>query len=262
MTRRIKRNTQFEINLNIKDESFIRPPRSGQRQWLLNQIMSEFSDDLVELDKLASGFVAGAEQHRFEDRSERPLGDDEIMEDWQVPMMRAMAEIATRQHGSVLEIGFGLGVSADFIQEGGVESHTIVECNDSVVERFHEWKKRYPGKDIKLIHARWQDAADQLEQYDSIFFHTYPLNEAEYIEQALSSATFAEHFFPSAEKLLRTGGVFTYLSNEIDSMSRRHQRALFRYFSRIATRVVTLKIPDDVRDTWWAHSMLAVEAWK
>ena len=259
MTRRIRRNSKFDITLDIKDEDFISPPRAGQRQWLLNQAMDEFTDNLVALDSVAAGFVPGAEQHRIEDRADRTLSDADIMEDWQLPMMRVMADIATRQHGDVLEIGFGRGVSAEFIQQRDVRSHTIVECNDSVVGRYERWREQHAAQDIRLVHARWQDAVDQLSSYDAIFFHTYPMNEAEYLEQALNSATFAEHFFETAAKLLRKEGVLTYLSNEIDSLSRRHQRALFRHFTRVSTTIVPLKIPDDVRDTWWADTMVAVE---
>lgn len=262
MTRRIQRNPKFDVTLDIKDDDFINPPRSGQRQWLLNQAMDEFTDNLGALDRLAARFVAGADEHRFEDRTRRSLGDEEIMEDWQIPMMRVMADIATRDHGDVLEIGFGRGVSAEFIQELGVKSHTIIECNDSVVERFHRWREKQLSQDIRLVHARWQDALEQLSTYDGIFFHTYPLNEAEYMEQALNSATFAEHFFETAARLLRDGGVLTYLSNEIDSLSRRHQRAVFRHFSRISTAIVPLAIPTNVRDTWWADTMVAVEVTK
>ena len=262
MTRRIRRHAKFEVTVTVKDDGFIRPPRDGQRQWLLNQAVEEFSDNLIQLDMLAKRFVPGSEAHRFEDRTQGELSDDDIMEDWQRPMMQAMADIAAGQHGDVLEIGFGRGVSADFIQAHGVNSHTIIECNDSVVERFHRWREQYPDQDIHLVHARWQDALQQLSRYDGIFFHTYPLNEAEYIEQALNSATFAEHFFETAAMLLRDGGVFTYLTNEIDSLSRRHQRALLRHFSAIALHVVPLSIPPDVRDTWWSDSMVAVEVTK
>ncbi len=39
------------------------------------------------------------------------------MEDWQTPLMQAMARHVTETHGDVLEIGFGRGVSAEFIQQ-------------------------------------------------------------------------------------------------------------------------------------------------
>ena len=263
MTRRIKRLSDFEITLNITNDDFIRPPRDAQRNWLLNKSLAEFVDDLNSLHTIAAGFVPGIDQFDLADRTQKVLADDEIMEDWQIPIMRAMAEVAAAPDRDLLEVGFGRGVSADMIQAIGVKSHTIIECNDSVVERYQQWREPYPQRDIRLLHGRWQDVTDQLDQYDSIFFHTYALNEEEYLETAVKSATFAEHFFPTAATHLREGGVFTYLTNEIDSFSRAHQRAVFRYFSAFTLhRVEGLDLPDDIHDTWWADSMIVIKAVK
>jgi guanidinoacetate N-methyltransferase len=183
------------------------------------------------------------------------------MEDWQIPVMQAMAEIATHTHGDVLEVGFGRGVSATFIQQAGVRSHTVVECNDGVVERFHRWREQYAGYDIRLIHGRWQDTTAQLEAYDAVFFHTYPLDDEEYVENVVRSVTFAQHFFPTAAAHLRPGGVFTYLTNEADSLSRAHQRLLLQHFRSFAASVVApLALPEDSRDDLWADSMVLIEA--
>ncbi|NIP94473.1 MAG: class I SAM-dependent methyltransferase, partial [Akkermansiaceae bacterium] len=59
---------------------------------------------------------------------------------------------------------------------------------------------------------------------------TYPLTEEEFVNYVAQSSTFAEHFFDTAAAHLRPGGVFTYLTNEIDSLSRAHQRALLKRF--------------------------------
>ncbi|MBT8103724.1 MAG: class I SAM-dependent methyltransferase [Gammaproteobacteria bacterium] len=224
--------------------------------------MEGFAANLTELDAVAARFVPGAAEHRYEDRTHRSLSDEEIMKDWQVRMMQSMAEAATRQHRDILEIGFGRGISAEFIQQCGVKSLTIIECNDSVVERFNRWRARHAAQDIRLVHARWQDALQQLSTYDAIFVHTYPLNEKKYMEKPLNSAKFAQHFLENAASLLHPGGVLTYLSNEIDSLSRRHQRALSRHFSRTLTTVIPLPIPANVVDTWWADTMIAVQAFK
>jgi guanidinoacetate N-methyltransferase len=229
---------------------------------LLNKAVSEFADDLKQLDRIATRFVPGRDSYHIDERTHTELTDEEIMEDWQIPLMRTMAFVATEPHGDLLEIGFGRGVSASIIQEMGVRSHTLVECNESVIERFHRWKAGYPGRQIHLLEGRWQDVTGKFAEYDSIFFHTYPLNEEEYLDQALNSATFAEHFFPTASRFLRPGGVFTYMTNEIDSLSRAHQRALLRYFSSFRVQVQPLQLPSDVRDTWWADSMAVVRVEK
>ena len=220
MIRKLKRLREFDISLQIKREDFINPPRTAQRNWLLNQAMAEFTANLKHLNQTAQHFVSGETSQRAFDRTQALLTEDEIMEDWQIPLMRAMAEVVTETHGEVLEIGFGRGVSSDFIQAQGVKSHTIVECNDAIVADFQRWRTQYADRDIRLIHGKWQDTVDQFAHYDGIFFHAYPLNEMEYLETAVNSATFAEHFFSTATIHLREGGIFTYLTHEIDSFSR------------------------------------------
>lgn len=263
MTRRLKRLSDFEISLQIKNDGFIRPPRDAQRNWLLNHALAEFSDNLHALDKLSAKFVHGAGDFSTEDRTQAELGDHEIMEDWQIPLMQAMAKIVTVSHGNVLEVGFGRGVSSSFIQDFGAESHTIIECNDSVLQRYDRWRVKFPDRNIHIVHGLWQDVLGQLGQFDGVFFHTYPLTESDYIDQLAESTTFAEHFFPHAAAHLVHGGIFTYLSNEIDSLSRTHQRLLFKHFQSVELSIVdSLDLPDDVKDAWWADSMVIVKAVK
>lgn len=261
MTRKRKRTQDFEIDLTIRNEDFIRPPRDTQRNWLLNGALNEVADNLASLDRLAKRFVPGASGWRGEDRRQAVLADDEIMESWQIPLMQAMAEVACASHGDILEVGFGRGISADFIQQQGVRSHTVIECNDDIVGRFHHWRERHPHSDIHLAHGLWQDVLGGLGNFDGVFFHTYPLDQAEAIEQIGGSVTFAEHFFAHAAAHLNEGGVFTYLSNEMDSLSRSHQRRLFAHFREITMQVVRdLQLPEDVADAWWADSMIVVGA--
>ncbi len=127
MTRRLKRHQSFEIALRITDDDFIRPPREAQRNWLINRALLELVLDLEHLDRLADRFVAGSDEMTLRDRTQAVLSDEEIMEDWQIPVMQAMADVVTESHGDVLEIGFGRGGASDLIQEKGVRSHTVVE---------------------------------------------------------------------------------------------------------------------------------------
>jgi guanidinoacetate N-methyltransferase len=263
MTRRIKRSKEYELILEIKDDGFIRPPRDSQRNAVLNRAMGEFAADLNALDHVSKHFVSGALDIGIDsDRSEGHLTDEQIMEDWQLPIMQAMSEIVADSHGDVLEVGFGRGISSGMIQQQGVQSHTIIECNTSIIERFQHWKSDQANQNIIMVEGMWQDTIDNLPQYDGIFFHTYPLNEEEYMKYVHGKVTFAEHFFPVAAEHLKPGGVFTYFSNEIDSLSRAHQRSLFQYFKELSIKRVSLDMPPDVKDTWWANSMVIVKAIK
>jgi len=260
--RKLKRTAAFELSLDIRDDQFIRPPNDAQRNWLLNRFIREAGDDLQALDATARRFVPGARRDRPADMREAALSDDEIMEDWQLPLMEAMAAIAARAGGDVLEVGFGRGISAALIQRLGVRSHTIIECNPHVIARFERWRSTLPDRDIRMVPGLWQGVIQALGAFDAVFFHTYALDEDEAVELLASSVTFAAGFFPVAAAHLRTGGVFTYLSNEIDTLGRAHQRLLFDHFSSLRLQRVPLTLPPDVRDAWWADSMVVVEAVK
>lgn len=263
MTRRLHRTNEFQVTLEIKEDSFLRPPRDAQRNWMLNRSIREFADELVHLDAKAPYFVSGNDGLSMADRTLGELGDNEIMEDWQIPVMQAMAEAVTEPGGDILEIGFGRGVASEMIQKFHPRSHTVVECNDSVIRRFRAWRESHSSSDIRVLEGRWQDCVEQMEDYDGIFFHTYPLNEEDFVEQVVQSVTFAAHFFPTAAARLREGGAFTYLTNEFDSLGRGHQRALFEHFRSFSLSKVTgLDVPDDTLDAMWADSMVIVRAVK
>jgi guanidinoacetate N-methyltransferase len=264
MTRRIKRHKDFEITLQIKNDEFIRPPRDAQRNWVLNRALKEFSDDLTALDTLTKDFISGTDATWLEkDRGQESLSAQQIMEDWQIPIMQAMAKAVTGNHGDVVEIGFGRGIASDFIQDCGVSSHTIIECNPDVIRQCETWREQHSQAEIDIVTGMWQDVIDTLGEYDGIFFHTYPLGEEDHIEQVVRSTTFAEHFFSTAADHLKPGGKFSYLSNETDSLSRSHQRLLFRYFTSFSLSQVTeLNIPENSGDAHWTDAMVIIEAVK
>jgi guanidinoacetate N-methyltransferase len=176
--------------------------------------------------------------------------------------MEAMARVATQTHGDVLEVGFGMGISATYMQAMGVRSYTVIECNEGVKAQFEQWRARYPGRDLRLVHGKWQDVIDTLGLYDAIFFDTYPLSEDEFDRYVIRDVTFAQHFFEAAARHLRDGGVFTYYSNEIDSVARRHQRALFQFFREISFSVCRPLFPPQDCNYWWADSMIVTRCVK
>ncbi len=264
--RRIRRGEGYEVNLNITKDSFINPPRAIQRSSVINRALKEFAADIEAIDEQTKHFVPGKvdiEIREINDRTHTKLSDDEIMEDWQIPLMQRMSDVICETKGDILEIGFGRGISSDMIQEHEVKSHTIIECNEEVIADYYDdWKRKFPGNDIRMVQGLWQDTLDTLDLFDGIFFHTYPLNEEEYMKYVQESITFAEHFFPHAVAHLKSGGSFTYFSNEIDSLSREHQRLLLKHFSSFSIQTVDLKMPEDVRDIWWANSIVVVKAIK
>lgn len=254
---------EFEINLKIKNKTFLAPLIGNVKNCLLDKTVDEFTDDIIWLNQQSETFKSGSDRPKIKDEwnsapaqfydSQLIIDGQQVMGSWASPLMKAMAENVTQIHGDVLEVGFGMGISATCIQEFGVNSHTIIECNNDVFKKSKEWKLRYPDQNIRLIHSRWEDAADQLETYDGIFFDTYPVNEDEFAQHIMP-----EMLFSIAATCLRKGGKFTYFSNEIDSLSRQHQRMLLKYFSSFSLTVLRNLNPPEDSYYWWADSMVVV----
>jgi spermidine synthase len=261
-----------EVSVTLRDDNFLKPPDPSQRNWSVVRTLEEAADDLVHLDRVSKRFVEGSRraaiteewaksQAKYDDQ-QLIIDGQQVMQEWERPYMEAMADVATETHGDVLEIGFGMGISASYILAKGVKSYTVIECNEEVRARFETWRSKYPGQNINLVFGTWQDVIGSLGQYDAIFFDTYPLSETEFQKYVVEDSTFAEHFFEAAAAHLRPGGIFTYYSNEIDSVSRRHQRALFKYFRQISFSVCTPLFPPKDCNYWWADSMIIAKAVK
>ncbi|SNQ48106.1 conserved hypothetical protein [Frankia canadensis] len=266
----LRRAAKFEVTLIPTGSSLLAPISPEPRRFLLDRALDEFVADLGALDEAAATMVPGAARPLIEsaiDVAEPAVVDgtllvsgQEVMQTWEAPLMRALARSVTAAGGSVLEIGFGLGLSAGFVQEAGAARHVVVEANPSTARVAEQWAVADGRRGVEIVTGRWQDALPALGRFDGILFDTYPMDEAEVDAYVLRDATFAEHFFPHAAEHLTDDGVFTYYSNEIDSLSRRHQRALLRHFRAFSVEVVDgLRPPDDC-SYWWAPSMAVVVA--
>ena len=100
------------------------------------------------------------------------VGDEDviIMMDWEHPAMSASAAYITENGGDILEIGFGMGISAGYIQSHSISSHTIIEPHPQMVEKAVEWSN---GKsNVTIISQSWADVTGSLGTYDGIFYDT------------------------------------------------------------------------------------------
>jgi hypothetical protein len=94
----------------------------------------------------------------------------EVMMDWEAPIMGKSAEYICHNSGDVLEIGFGMGICADYIQAQGVNSHTIIEIHPQILERLHTWAE---GKsNVTIIEGDWSSVSIS-DTYDGIFLDTF-----------------------------------------------------------------------------------------
>jgi len=94
----------------------------------------------------------------------------EVMMDWEAPIMEKSAEFICHNKGDILEIGFGMGICADYIQAQGVNSHTIIEIHPQIIEKLKVWAD---GKsNVTIVEGDW-NSVDSLSTYDGIFIDTF-----------------------------------------------------------------------------------------
>lgn len=139
--------------------------------------------------------------------------------------MRTLAEIATSRGGTVLEVGFGMGISAWFIQEHEIERHVIIEANHDVAQRAREFAGT-ACHSVDVLVGLWEEVVAEIPDgtIDGILFDSYPLTDAE---------LFKNHFpfFPHAWRMLRGG--YSPTTRTRSETSRRYTSSTF---SRLDSR--------------------------
>lgn len=116
--------------------------------------------------------------------------DKQVMMEWEKPYMEHCIDILYPV-GNVLEIGFGLGYSADRIQFHKPKSHTIIECDPIVLTKLEIWARDKPN--VKIVRGRWQETMHSLGIFDEIFMDDYPLEiskDSSNFEKILSQKRF------------------------------------------------------------------------
>ena len=122
----------------------------------------------------------------------------EVMMDWESDIMEKSAKFICHNKGDILEIGFGMGICADYIQAQGVNSHTIIEIHPQILERLNTWAS---GKsNVTIIEGDWANLSLS-DTYDGIFLDTFgDLN--------------LDNFKTFALDRIKSGGKITYWNNE------------------------------------------------
>lgn len=178
-----------------------------------------------------------------------------VMEDWEIHYMEKLAEIATLNAGTILELGYGLGLSAKAIELHNITAHYIVECHPDVVARcVKDFHYAIAANRLHVLSGFWQDVTPLLknETFDGVLFDTYPMSEEE-----IHSNHF--WFFNEAYRLLKPHGVFTYYSDEAKNFSGRHLAKLkaagFRG-KNIGFEICEVNPPKDC-EYWQEKTMIA-----
>ena len=97
--------------------------------------------------------------------------DRTVMHKWEDDVMRKMSDFVCAEGGDIIEFGFGMGISANYIQKNNVNSHTICEINPQILDRLYKWSKNKDN--VIIIEGDWYENIDKLKKYDGIFFDTH-----------------------------------------------------------------------------------------
>jgi len=168
------------------------------------------------------GFLANRKEWATEpavyDKHTLRIAGHPVMEDWELGYMQDLAKVATSRGGKILELGYGLGLSAAAIQSHNIESHYVIECNTDVIKKAFENSRSAIEKNrFHILSGFWQDVTPLImdETFDGILFDTYPLTEEEIHKNHF-------WFFKEAHRLLKPGGILTYYSDESREFSQQH----------------------------------------
>jgi spermidine synthase len=110
-------------------------------------------------------------------------------------------DIITQNGGDVLEIGFGMGISANRIISKSISSYTCVEINDYIIQDAVNWS--LDKTNVTIIQDGWENYLDTTQdKFDAIY--------CDYIE-------FDEYpiFFEKAKNVLKVGGIISVFGSGI-----------------------------------------------
>lgn len=143
-----------------------------------------------------------------EDFDEQRLDIDghPVMQRWETPYMESLAKVATSKGGRVLEVGFGMAISAGAIQSNdNVDEHLIMEANSDVYKRLQSFAETSRRPVTPIGPDLWQNTLDSVPDgsLDGVLYDTYPLNKEE-------QHTHQFEFLKPIRNKLKKGGVLTY----------------------------------------------------
>jgi protein arginine N-methyltransferase 2 len=111
----------------------------------------------------------------------------QVMMTWEDSIMQASADYICEGGGDILEIGFGMGLSAGYIQANSINSHTIVENHPQMIEKAKAWAEDKPN--VTIVEGDWYNVKDSLSTYDGIFYDTWADDNTEAFASVLPSLT-------------------------------------------------------------------------
>lgn len=176
----------------------------------------------------------------------------QVMQRWEDGYMKSLAAVATSKGGEVLEVGFGMGISAGYIQSHkNIKRHTVIECHPVVIASAKKmFAKQLKSGRMRLFEGFWEDVTPKLKDksFDGILFDSCPLDSGVEFFQFYP-------FFKEAYRLLKDDGIFTYFSDEAKTISKEHRDLLKKAgFTDIKFKLCGVHPPKTCE--YWKHDTI------
>ena len=122
----------------------------------------------------------------------------QIMHNWETPLMAIDAKQICSKGGSILNIGYGMGIIDRFIRDYNPKKHTIIEVHPLIADNAIK-----EGFENVLV-GDWYDIVKGLDEtFDAIYFDTFCFDNRP------DWKIFAKYH---VDRLLKPGGIFSYFN--------------------------------------------------
>ena len=168
----------------------------------------------------------------------------QVMMEWEKPYMESCID-KLEPSGDVLEIGFGLGYSANRIQSFKPKSHTIIECDPVVLQKLETWAK--DKKNIIIVKGKWQEKLFKLGTFDEIFMDDYPLEiteKSDNIQKLLSNRRFQLFIDLCIQNHTRVG---SKISGYLNTSHKMILSSDSEPFCKVESTFINVNIPDNCK---------------
>lgn len=138
------------------------------------------------------------------------IGDVVVVGTVEDRLMKEMVELFKNCDGKIVEAGYGLGMSAKYLDScKNIKTHVIVEANKYVYDNLVNYANTIKDKDIIPIFDFFENwiLKESNESYDGVFFDTYPINDPLEFD-VLDDHTIRN--FKEIYRILKFGGLFTF----------------------------------------------------
>jgi len=154
------------------------------------------------------------------------IGGRQVMQAWERPLMEVLAREVTASRGDILEVGFGMGISARAIVQCGCRTYTVIEAHPEIAAHARRWGQEQCTP-VTVLEGFWQDLAPNLPaDFDGILFDTFPICQEE-------AHTNPAAMIPTVQRVLRRGGILTYYSGVACGFPDDQIRLLLTHFDEV-----------------------------